>query len=65
SVAKRIRSYAGRDTEMRNLIASLDADAQQLAAPMPAAALKEMHFRSYRSAKTRDEMGRAMRRPQS
>ncbi|HUR15687.1 MAG TPA: VWA domain-containing protein [Candidatus Limnocylindrales bacterium] len=65
SVAKRIRSYAGRDTEMRNLIASLDADAQQLAAPMPPAALKEMHFRSYRSAKTRDEMGRAMRRPQS
>ena len=65
SVAKRIRSYAGRDAEMRSLIASLEQDSQQLAAPMPAASLKEMHFRSYRMAKSRDEMGRAMRRPQS
>ena len=65
SVAKRIRSYAGRDSEMRTLIASLEQDSEQLATPMAPAALKEMHFRSYQSAKTRDAMGRAMRRPQS
>ena len=46
-VAKRIRSYAGRDTMMRALIAELESDAQNLAAPMAAPALKEMHFASY------------------
>jgi hypothetical protein len=62
SVAKRIRSYAGRDTEMRSLIASLENDASTLSAPMPAAALKEMHFRSYNVARMRDFEGKALRR---
>jgi len=33
-----------------------------MAAPMPAAALKEMHFRSYASAKMRNLDGTAFRR---
>ncbi|MGI8929248.1 MAG: vWA domain-containing protein [Candidatus Limnocylindrales bacterium] len=63
AVAKRIRSYAGRDPEMRALIADLERDASNLAAPMPAAALKEMHFASYATAKMRMADGKAFRRP--
>jgi Ca-activated chloride channel family protein len=62
AVAKRIRSYAGRDPEMRALVAELELDASNLSAPMPAAALKEMHFRSYASAKMRMVDGKALRR---
>jgi hypothetical protein len=47
---------------MRSLVASLDADAADLAAPMAPAALKEMHFRSYASAKRRTFDGKAIRR---
>jgi Ca-activated chloride channel family protein len=61
-VAKRIRSYAGRDMEMRALIAELEDDAHNLSVAMPAAALKEMHFRSYASAKMRMPDGAAFRR---
>ena len=63
AVAKRIRSYAGRDPQMRELIAELETEQSALAAPMPAAALKEMHFRSYASAKMRNLDGTAFRRP--
>ncbi len=63
AVAKRIRSYAGRDPEMRALVAELEQDASNLAAPMPAAALKEMHFRSYATVKMRMADGKAFRRP--
>jgi Ca-activated chloride channel family protein len=65
AVAKRIRSYAGRDKEMRKLVDELDGDFSRLAAPMAPAALKEMHFRSYASAKSRMPDGKAARRPQS
>jgi len=62
AVAKRIRGYAGRDVQMREIIAELEVDASEMAAPMPAAALKEMHFRSYASAKMRNLDGTAFRR---
>ena len=62
AVAKRIRSYAGRDPGMRAIIAELERDASHLAAPMPAAALKQMHFQSYASAKMRTVDGKAFRR---
>jgi hypothetical protein len=65
AVAKRIRSYAGRDKEMRQLIEELDGEFQAFAQPMAPAALKEMHFRSYASAKYRMPDGKAFRRPQS
>ena len=62
SVAKRIRQYAGRDAEMRQIVAELERDSTELAAPMPAMALKEMHFQSYASAKFRMPNGTAFRR---
>lgn len=62
AVAKVIRSYAGRDPEMRALVAELERDASNLSVAMPAAALKEMHFRSYASAKMRMADGKAFRR---
>ncbi|MEO6350451.1 MAG: VWA domain-containing protein [Candidatus Limnocylindrales bacterium] len=65
AVAKRIRSYAGRDSEMRSLLAELEGEGSMVAAAMAPAALKEMHFRSYASAKCRMPDGKAFRRPQS
>jgi Ca-activated chloride channel family protein len=62
SVAKRIRSYAGRDADMQALVAALEGDAEQLSAPVAPATLKEMHFRSYTAARMRDFEGKAMRR---
>ena len=64
AVAKRIRAYAGRDKEMRALIAELERDSQELALPMAPAAAKEMHFRAYASARMRNFDGTAVRRPQ-
>ena len=61
AVAKRIRGYAGADTEMRAVVAELERDATEVAAPMPAASIKDMHFRAYASAKMRTVDGRAMR----
>lgn len=61
-VAKRIRTYASRDKEMRDLVADLERDAHEVAAPMASAARKEMHFRSYASARMRNEDGTAVRR---
>ncbi len=62
SVSKRIRSYAGRDAEMRAVVAELERDASEVSAPMAARSLKEMHFRGYSSAKCRMVDGKAMRR---
>ena len=61
AVAKRIRAYAGADAEMRTVVAELERDATEVAAPMPAASIKDMHFRAYASAKMRTVDGRAMR----
>ena len=61
-VAKRIRRYAGRDAEMRALVAELEADAQNLSVAMSPAELKKMHFASYASAKMRRPDGTASRR---
>ena len=62
NVAKRIRSYAGRDSLMRGLVAQLDVEAEQLATPMAPAAAREMYFQSYASAKSRKLDGTALRR---
>jgi hypothetical protein len=61
-VAKRIRSYAGRDAEMRALVAELEDDAQNLSVAMSPAELKRMHFASYTSARMRRPDGTASRR---
>src|SRR3954451_16746327 len=61
AVAKRIRSYAGRDPHMRAIVAELERDAIEVAAPMAASTLKEMHFASYNVAKSRSIEGKAIR----
>ena len=63
SVAKRIRSYAGQDPQMRALVAELESVALRVAEPMPEYSRKEMFFASYASAKRRTVDGKAMRRP--
>ena len=61
SVAKRIRSYAGRDAEMRKTIDDLDTFARRVAAPMPEKSLKEMHFGAYARIRSRAPDGKALK----
>jgi Ca-activated chloride channel family protein len=60
-VAKRIRTYAGRDPEMRTLVSELETRVAEVAAPMPEAARKDMYFQSYATAKFRSVEGKALR----
>ena len=62
AVARRIRGYAGRDPEMRQIVAELVAEQPMWAAPMTAMELKVRHFASSSMARGRDEYGRAQRR---
>ena len=61
ATAKRIRRYAGRDPEMLRIVGDLEAEGQQVAAPMPAPMLKQMHFASANMARSRDAMGRSLK----
>ncbi len=62
-VAKRIRSYAGRDTEMRALVSELESRSAEVAAPMPELDRKAMFAASAYAAKSRMPDGKALRRP--
>jgi Ca-activated chloride channel family protein len=59
--ARRIRKYAGRDPEMRRLIAELEGETGTFAAPMSPLMLKEAHFSSANMARSRDMQGRSLR----
>ena len=59
--AKRIRKYAGRDADLRALVAELEREMARFAAPMQARLLKEVHFASANVARSRDVLGRACR----
>jgi Ca-activated chloride channel family protein len=61
AVAKRIRTYAGRDAELRGIIAELEQDAETMSVAMSAMDLKTTYFRSHASAKMRMPSGAAMR----
>jgi Ca-activated chloride channel homolog len=60
-VVKRIRTYAGRDPEMRALVSELESRVVEVAEPMRELDRKEMFFRSYAEAKTRMPDGKATR----
>ena len=62
AVVRRIRAYAGRDPEMRRIVAELEGERAMWAAPMTAMELKTHHFASASMARGRDEYGRAQRR---
>ena len=61
ATAKRIRSYAGSDPRMRELVSELRAEAEQFAAPMSPLMLKEAHFASSSMARMRSMSGQALR----
>lgn len=60
-VAERIRSYAGQDQELNELVARLGADQNAYAAPMPAMEMKARYFASSNATRSRDASGRARR----
>ncbi len=62
ATAKAIRKYAGRDPELRGIVAQLESEAQHFSAPMAPAMLKEAHFAASNMARTRDISGRAIKR---
>jgi Ca-activated chloride channel homolog len=62
STAKRIRSYAGSDPVMQVLIAELQAQESVLAAPMPEASRKSMHYASANLARSRGASGQSVKR---
>jgi len=64
ATAARIRKYAHGDPELRALADDLEREAQVFAAPMAAPLLKEAHFASANMARSRDAMGRSVRKTQ-
>ncbi|MDL2335257.1 MAG: hypothetical protein QFC55_04425, partial [Chloroflexota bacterium] len=59
AVAKRIRSYAGRDAALRELVVLLEEESHRVAAPMAPADRKQMYFASHASLRSRDMLGKA------
>lgn len=57
--ATRMAAYAGNDTEMNRLIASLQEQSDQVAHSMDAMQMKRMHYQSSSEMKSRTESGRA------
>jgi Ca-activated chloride channel family protein len=62
STAERIRTYAGDDPQMRDLIASLEGDAMLFSAPMAEGTRKQAHFASANLLRSRDARGRSLKR---
>jgi Ca-activated chloride channel family protein len=60
-VARRIRDYAGSDPVLRGLVHDLEGDLPALAAAMPEANRKQMHFASANMARHRDAFGRSIK----
>jgi Ca-activated chloride channel family protein len=60
--ARKIRKYAGKDAVMRDLVAELEGQVQSVAAPMPEPSRKAMYFASANLARSRDAMGRSIKR---
>jgi Ca-activated chloride channel family protein len=64
-VARRIRSYAGKDPELRAKVKELEADEDRFAAPMPALALKQAHASASYALRSKDALGRSVRQPKA
>ena len=62
-VAHRIRDYAGKDTELRAIVAELERETDLMAAPMPELSRKQRYFASSTMARMRTPDGLAMRGP--
>lgn len=60
-VGRRIRGYAGRDAELRTIVAELDRESETLAAPMAEMSRKALYFQSSNVLRMRTPDGRATR----
>jgi hypothetical protein len=60
-VARRVKSYAGSDPALREVVAQLEVDEGRWAAPMPAMALKRAHARASYALRSRSPEGKASR----
>jgi hypothetical protein len=61
ATARRIRSYAGKDAELRELAAVLEAEQGVFAAPMAESQRKQTHYASANALRSRDAMGHSRR----
>lgn len=61
-VVNRIKGYAGGDTQIREVVASLEADAKAFEAPMMEMDRKLAHFSSANIQRSRDPQGHARHR---
>ena len=61
ATARRIRSYAGKDTELRELARVLEAEQGLYSAPMAESVRKQAHFASANALRSRDAMGHSRR----
>ena len=63
ATARRIRGYAGRDPELRAILAELEGAVQELAVPMMEMERKQMYARSSYAMRSRMAGGQSMRGP--
>jgi len=61
AVARRIRTYAGDDPDMNDLVRRLEREAQEFSVDMPEMSRKTMFFASANVAMMRSPEGRARR----
>ena len=62
-VARRIRDYAGRDAQLREIVAELDRETDLMAAPMAELSRKQAFYASANVARMRTFDGKAMKGP--
>jgi hypothetical protein len=60
--ARRIRTYAGNDAELRDLVGTMEGETLRFTHRMSERSLKGIHFQSANVARSRDEMGRSRKR---
>jgi Ca-activated chloride channel family protein len=61
ATARRIRAYAGKDAELREVARTLEAEQGLYAAPMAESARKQAHYASANALRSRDAMGHSRR----
>ena len=64
-VARRIRDYAGRDHELREIVAELDRETDLMSAPMEELSRKQAFFASANMARMRTFDGKATKGPET
>ena len=62
-VARRIRDYAGRDAQLREIVAQLEQETELMAAPMAELSRKQAFYASSTMARMRTFDGKATKVP--